>query len=233
LNCVILQPSYIPWRGYFHQIYKADTFVFLDDVQYDKRGWRNRNRIKTANGSLWLTIPTHNRGTQVNHTPITEIKIDSEIDWVKKHLLSIRYSYAKAPFFKQYFPIIEELFHDVPESLADFTIETTIKLAKELGIADRRFLRSSDYQIEGVKTERLINLLKAVGATHYISGPVAKDYIEDVSFQEADISLEYMTYSYPEYTQLFPPFDPQVSIIDLLFMKGADASKYIWGNGID
>lgn len=229
MNCVILQPSYIPWRGFFHQIYKADTFVFLDDVQYDKRGWRNRNRIKTGNGSIWLTIPTFSRGAQVHHTAINKIKIDSEIDWAKKHLLSIRYSYSKTPFFKQYFPVIEELFQDIPESLADFTIKTTIRLAAELGIGDRTFLRSSDYEIEGVKTERLVNLLKEVGATHYISGPVAKDYIEDDYFRKSDISLEYMTYNYPEYPQLYPPFDPQVSIIDLLFMTGKDAPKYIWG----
>jgi hypothetical protein len=227
LKCVILQPSYIPWRGFFHLIQKADTFVFYDDVQYDKRSWRNRNRIKTANGSIWLTIPVFNRGFQLNQTPINEIKINNEEDWAKKHLMSIRYSYAKAPFFKEYFPLIEEFYQNAPASLADFTIDTTVKLANALGITETKFLRSSELQVEGQKTDRLIEVLKKVGATHYISGPAARDYIEDDKFSAAGITLEYMNYDYEEYPQLYPPFDGQVSIIDLLFMTGKDAPKYI------
>lgn len=228
MKCVILQPSYIPWRGYFHQIKKADIFVFYDDVQYDKRGWRNRNRIKTANGSLWLTVPVFSRGFQLNQTPINEIKINNEEDWAKKHLLSIRYSYAKAPFYKEYFPLIEEFYSGAPEFLADFTIATTVRLAAELGITNTQFLRSSDFPVEGQKTDRLIALLKEVGATDYISGPSARDYIEAEKFNEAGIGLEYMEYEYPEYPQLYPPFDPQVSIIDLLFMTGKEAPGFIW-----
>lgn len=228
MKCVILQPSYIPWRGYFHQIQKADIFVFYDDVQYDKRGWRNRNRIKTANGSIWLTVPVFSRGFQLNQTPINEIKINNEEEWAKKHFLSIRYSYAKAPFFEQYLPLVQEFYQNASESLADFTIETTIKLSAELGITNTKFLRSSDFPVEGQKTDRLIALLKEVGATDYISGPSAKDYIEAEKFSAAGIGLEYMEYNYPEYPQLYPPFDPQVSIIDLLFMTGKDAPKFIW-----
>lgn len=226
MKCVILQPSYIPWRGYFDQIKVADVFVFYDDVQFDKRGWRNRNRIKTANGSIWLTIPVFNRGFQINQTPINEIKINNEEDWAKKHLLSIRYAYSKAPFFNKYFPLMEEFYSNQPEMLADFTIETTIKLAAELGIKDTKFLRSSDFNIEGQKTHRLITLLKEIGATTYVSGPSARDYIETDKFNEAGIALEYMEYDYPEYPQLYPPFDPQVSVIDLLFMTGPEAGKY-------
>jgi len=214
-------------------IQKADTFVFYDDVQYDKRGWRNRNRIKTANGSLWLTVPVFNRGFQLNQTPINEIKINNEEEWAKKHLLSIQYAYSKAPFFKEYFPLVEEFFNNVPEYLADFTIETTIKLASELGITQTKFLRSSSLQVEGQKTDRLIAVLKKIGATHYISGPAAKDYIENEKFQDAGITLEYMKYDYDEYPQLYPPFDNQVSIIDLLFMTGKDAPKYIWKDAVE
>lgn len=228
MKCVILQPSYIPWRGFFHLIQKADVFVFYDDVQYDKRSWRNRNRIKTANGSAWLTIPVFNKGFQVNQVRINEIRINNEEDWIKKHLLSIHHSYVKAPFYKQFFPILEELYQNIPEFLADFTINTTIRMAAELGIKETKFLRSSNIQAIGQKTDRLISVLKEVGATHYISGPAARDYIEDQKFINAGINLEYMQYNYIEYQQLYPPFDPQVSIIDLLFMTGTEAPKYIW-----
>src|SRR5512144_2053160 len=102
MKCVILQPSYIPWRGYFHQIYKADVFVFYDDVQYDRRGWRNRNRIKRPGGSDWLTIPVLNKGSRSNEMPINKIRIDWEQPWTKRHWESIRHSYSKSPYFGRY-----------------------------------------------------------------------------------------------------------------------------------
>ncbi|HRH40429.1 MAG TPA: WbqC family protein [Pyrinomonadaceae bacterium] len=229
MNCVILQPSYIPWRGFFHQIQKADLFIFYDDVQYDKHGWRNRNKIKTANGNIWLTIPVLSGGNVVYQTAINQIQISPSENWAKKHLLSLKYSYSKAPFFKDFFPFIEEVYETPSESLAEFTINTTIKLSRILGIEHTKFERSSNIPAQGQKSDRLLEILKNVGATHYISGPSAKDYIEDEKFQEAEISLEYINYNYPEYPQLYPPFDPQVSILDLLFMTGENAHKYIWG----
>lgn len=228
MKCVILQPSYIPWRGYFHQIQKADVFVFYDDVQYDRDGWRNRNKIKTANGSIWLTIPVLRKGSSFNNISINKIKISQTEEWVKKHLASLRYSYSKAPYFEKYFSLIENQYLDAPEFLADLTINLTMVLARALGIAETAFLRSSELQIEGQKTDRLIAILKAVGSNHYISGPSAKDYIESEKFERAGITLEYMSYEYREYPQLHPPFDPQVSILDLLFMTGSEAHKYIW-----
>jgi hypothetical protein len=223
LKVVILQPSYIPWRGYFDQILKADLFVFYDDVQYDKRGWRNRNRIKTSTGPLWLSIPVFNRGAQTEQIPIHEIRIVWDRPWNKEHWNSIRMAYSKAPYFSQYAGLIEDFYLKKPEMLADFTIETTIALARIIGIDQTRFLRSSQIaEIEGSKTDRLISILKKVNATHYISGPSAKDYIENEKFDEAGISLEYMQYYYPEYPQLYPPFDSQISIIDTLFMMGKE-----------
>jgi len=230
MKCVVLQPSYLPWRGYFHQIKKADSFIFFDDVQYDKRSWRNRNRIKTANGTAWLTIPVFSKGHQIAKTPLNEIRINNEENWKKKHLLGIKYAYAKSPFFESYYPLIEDFFNIRDDSLADFTIDTTVKLSELLGINNTKFLRSSDYQVKGQKTDRLINLLKMVKATHYISGPAAKDYIERKKFEEANISLEFIKYDYPNYPQLYPPFDTQVSVLDLLFMTGDQAAKYIWKN---
>lgn len=229
MNCVILQPSYIPWRGFFHQIQKADLFIFYDDVQYDKHGWRNRNKIKTANGSIWLTIPVLSGGNVVNQTAINQIQISPSENWRKKHLSSLQYSYAKAPFFKEYFPIIENLYENQTDSLAEFTISSTIALARMLGIKHTKFERSSKIPAEGQKTDRLLEILNFVGASHYISGPSAKYYLEEEKFQTANISLEYINYNYPDYLQLHPPFEPQVSILDLLFMTGENAYKHIWG----
>lgn len=227
MKCVILQPSYIPWRGFFHQIAKADLFIFYDDVQYDTRGWRNRNRIKTSRGAQWLTIPVNKKGAQTEHTPINQIPISWDHPWNEEHLKTLQFSYNKAPFFKQYLPLLEDFYSRKYEMLADFTIEFTIALTRSLGITHTQFLRSSSLNITGVKTDRLIKILEAVGATGYISGPSAKDYIEENQFIEKGISLEYMSYNYREYPQLYPPYDPQVSILDLMFMTGEDALNYI------
>ncbi len=221
MKVVILQPSYIPWRGFFDQIHTSDLFVFYDDVQYDKRGWRNRNRIKTATGPIWLSIPVFNRGAQTEHIPINQIKIVWDRPWNQEHWNSIRLAYSKAPFFAKYADLVEEFYSKKPEMLADFTIETTISLARTIGIDHTRFLRSSEIAgVEGVKTDRLVSILQKVGATHYYSGPSARDYIENEKFIEAGIKLDYMKYDYPEYPQLYPPYDPQVSILDTLFMMG-------------
>ena len=234
MKCVILQPSYIPWRGYFHQIHKADLFIFYDDVQYDKNGWRNRNRIKTAQGTQWLTIPVRTKGSVTEGTPIKDIPISWDKPWNLHHWRAIQFSYRKAPFFDLYEEYLGAIYAQQPALLADFTIQTTIDLARKIGIEHTRFMRSSELEnISGEKTDRLISILKQAGADHYISGPAAKDYIESQKFQDAGIRLEYMVYDYPEYPQLHPPFDPQVSIIDLLLMTGSRALSYIAGGNLD
>lgn len=227
-TCVVLQPSYIPWRGYFHQIYKADLFIFYDDVQYDKHGWRNRNRIKTRSGSHWLTIPVLNKGLLSEHILIKNILIDVSKEWRKKHWMTIQQAYGKAPFFAQYESLVMSFYQQKPQYLADYTIELTVALARELGIKHTRFLRSSELSLSGSKTDRLISILQTLGCNHYISGPAAQDYLEEEKFIEAGVSLEYMNYTYPPYPQLHPPFDPHVSVLDLLFMTGPDAPRYIW-----
>jgi hypothetical protein len=227
MKCVILQPSYIPWRGYFHQIQKADVFIFYDDVQYDKHGWRNRNQIKTAQGKQWLTIPVHSKGV-TEGVPIKDVRIDWSKPWAKNHLKALTFAYNKAPYFNDYLPLLESFYARRDECLADLTIESTIALSRELGITATRFLRSSELPgIHGVKTERLVQILERVGAKHYISGPSARDYVKKETFDEAGITLEYMEYNYPEYPQLYPPFDPYVTILDLLFMTGKNAINYL------
>jgi len=228
MKCVINQPNYIPWRGYFHQIQKSDVFVFYDDVQYDKHGWRNRNRIKTRNGPLWLTIPARKKSVILNHTPINEIFIDWSKDWARKHWTTIEQQYSKAPFFSDYAKTLSKYYDTRYEMLADFTIDLTIEIALKLGITDTKFIRSSSLDVLGTKTDRLLRILQSLGASHYISGPAAKRYLEEDKLANQGISVEYMTYEYPEYSQLYPPYESQLSVLDLLFMMGADSSRYIW-----
>jgi hypothetical protein len=226
---VILQPSYIPWRGYFDQIRRADLFIFYDDVQYDKHGWRNRNQIKTAGGKRWLTIPVHTAGA-THGVAIKDVGIDWSKPWPSQHLKSLTASYARAPHFRQYAPLLQSFFDRRDKLISEFTIATTIALAGALGIQDTRFMRSSELEgINGARTTRLIEILRRVGADHYITGPSARDYIATEEFVSAGIGLEYMKYDYPEYPQLYPPYDPQVSVLDLLFMTGPRALEYVSG----
>lgn len=226
MNVVILQPSYIPWRGYFDQIRRADLFIFYDDVQYDKHGWRNRNQIKTHQGKQWLTIPVHSKGA-TQGALIKDIRIDWSKPWARSHLKALTVSYSKAPCFKEYLPLLNDLYQRNDEFLADFTVESSILLARTLGFNSTEFIRSSKLtDIKGRKTDRVINVLKQVGATHYICGPSASSYMEPEKFDAAGITFEYINYNYPEYSQMYPPYDPYVSILDLIFMTGNEASGY-------
>ena len=226
MNVVILQPSYIPWRGYFDQIRRADLFIFYDDIQYDKHGWRNRNQIKTHQGKQWLTIPVNSKGV-TQGVPIKDVRIDWSKPWAKSHLKSLTISYSKSPHFKGYLSLLGDLYQRRDEFLADFTIETSIRLARELGFTSTKFMRSSELtNLEGQKTDRVISVLKQVGATHYICGPSASSYMEAEKFDDAGITFEYMQYDYPEYPQMYPPYDPYVSILDLMFMTGNEAGDY-------
>jgi hypothetical protein len=228
MKCVILQPSYIPWRGYFHQIQKADLFVFCDDVQYDRHGWRNRNRLKGRRGSQWVTIPVLCKGSVTNRIPISRIRINWDRRWNKDHWGTIQQFYGAAPYFHLYKGLVQDFYSCRHQLLADFTIELTVALAELLSMKNTRFVRSSQLPASQLtKTDRVLTILKHVGATHYISGPSAKDYLEEEKLLSAGITLEYMDYNYPEYPQMHPPYDPHVSILDLLFMTGPNALQYI------
>jgi hypothetical protein len=229
-TCVILQPSYIPWRGYFDQILKADIFVFYDDVQYDKHGWRNRNRIKTSHGSQWLTIPVASKGNITQSRNIKDIPIVYDKDWINQHLENLKSSYSRTPFYREYMDLLLPFYKKRYELLADFTIDTTIALAGKLGVGKERFVRSSELGIEADRNQRLIDILRHLKCEHYITGPSAQDYIERQLYADAGIRLSFINYDYPEYPQLHPPFDPQVTILDLLFMMGGESLKYMTGS---
>ena len=222
----ILQSNYIPWKGYFDIIGLVDEFILYDDMQYTRRDWRNRNQIKTAGGVKWLTIPVDSKGKFFQK--INETKI-SDPQWAADHWKTIRFSYAKAPYFKQYAPAFESLYEQAGqmEYLSHVNHLFLTEICAMLGISTK-ITWSSDYPLADGKTERLAELVRSAGGDYYLSGPAAKDYIVDEVFEQAGIQLAYMDYAgYGEYPQLHGEFTHNVSILDLLFMTGPDAARYM------
>lgn len=222
----VVQSSYVPWKGYFDLIAAVDEFVLYDDAQYTKRDWRNRNRIKTPHGSLWLTIPVSVKGRFDQRIRDTAV---SEPGWQERHWRSVRASYARAACFRQYEPALERMFAGATfERLSEINRWCLSELCGMLGI-DTRLTWSMDYRIDGSDaTGRLIQICQQAGATRYLSGPSARAYIDASQFERAGITVEYMDYSgYTEYVQLHPPFDHAVSVIDLLVHTGARATAHM------
>ncbi|MBE2986048.1 WbqC family protein [Campylobacter sp. RM12920] len=221
----ILQSNYIPWKGYFDLINMVDEFIFYDDMQYTKRDWRNRNKIKTLNGLAWLSIPVEVKGKFFQK--INETKI-SEKDWVKKHWQSISHNYSKAKYFKDYKDIFEDLYLNCSEeylSQINYKFITTINKILDI---DTKLRWSSEFKLIDGQTEKLIGICKECDADIYLSGPAAKDYFDEGLAEKEGIKMEWMDYSgYKEYTQLHPPFEHGVSILDLLFNEGENAKKFM------
>lgn len=222
----ILQSNYIPWKGVFDMINQVDTFVFLEDVQFTKRDWRSRNKIKTPNGDIWLTVPVKKT---TRDTLIYEVEINNDFNWQKKHYESFRHNYSKAPFFDKYKWIIDDLYKkNVWTNLSSFNIYTTKLISDFLGIKTN-FVNSKDINTTGTKDDKLIEICKKVKGDVYLSGPAAKDYIIEQKFIDNGIKLEYINYEYPRYKQQYKPFNHFVTILDLIFNVGDKAPYYIWG----
>lgn len=224
VRVAILQSNYMPWKGYFDIIGSVDLFVFHDDLQYTKGDWRNRNKIKTPKGGEWLTVPC---GTS-EHRLICDVELTNS-DWQRKHWNLIRTHYLKAPYFKQYSPFFEEIYLGRTwANLSDMNQYVIKAISTELLGMKAQFDDSRAYGLKTAKGDRVIELLKKVGATQYLSGPAAKSYLDESAFTAEGIDLEWMNYAgYPEYPQLNPPFDHAVSIIDLLFNTGSEATSFM------
>lgn len=222
----ILQPNYIPWKGVFDLISRVDCFVFYDDVQYTSKDWRNRNKIKTANGDLWLSVPVQTKGRR--RQLISEAQIETGTNWQEKHFRSIRNSYSRAPFFKQFEYLLEDLYLGREWlSISDLSIQSTMWLAKALDI-EVEWHRSSDLGQEGAKDgERVLKICNLLGGNHFINGPSARDFIDESLFVERGVSLEFIDYDYPQYPQLHGPFVHQVSVLDVLFNCGPNSRKMV------
>jgi hypothetical protein len=222
-----IQSSYIPWRGYFDIIRRSDIFVFHDDIQYTKQDWRNRNRIKTAAGLIWLTIPVRKATT---HGVIDEVEIDNGQDWGRKHWRTIETSYRNAPFFSQHAGFFKDALTRRWNRLSELNVHVISNICETLGIRTP-LIDSRSLGLSGRKTDRLIQICRASNATRYLSGPSARDYIEPDKFAAVGVEIEYMAYDYPPYPQQFGPFTEGASIIDLLFNCGPTSIEFIVGQG--
>ena len=221
----VIQSSYIPWKGYFDLIRAADQFVLLDDVQFTKRDWRSRNRIKTKDGGAWLSIPVHTSGRYLQRIEETTI---SDPAWAERHWNTIRHNYARAPFFAALAPFLEPLYMTpVSDRLSAVNHSFIVTICGLLGITTP-ITWSSQYRTRPSPNERLIDICLACGATDYLSGPSALSYLDEAAFRAAGITIHIADFSgYPEYAQLYPPFDHAVSVLDLLFSTGPKATGFM------
>ena len=213
----MLQPSYLPWLGAFEQMARADVFVFYDDVQYDKNGWRNRNRIRTHGdpGWSWLTLPV-----RLPHafTGLNDVQIDARVPWGRKHRRALELAYASAPHreeLKRFFPVFESS----STSLLDVAIQSTLILAGAFGL-DREVARASELGVEGDRTGRLVEICKTLGATDYYSGKAAEEYLEVERFEREGIQVAFQEFVHPTYEQCHHPFVSHLSAIDALLCAG-------------
>ncbi|MDR3362254.1 MAG: WbqC family protein [Desulfovibrio sp.] len=219
----IIQSNYIPWRGYFDFINSAEVFVFYDNVQYTKRDWRNRNRIKTENGVKWLTVPVQYKYAAQH---IDDTRIDYNQKWQVKHLRAMEHAYGKMPYFTQYFPRYREILEEGHLTISTLNQALIRWLMSCLDI-NTPLRTASEFKLTGRRTERLIELLTQLGATTYLSGPSAASYLEYDLFRKANIALEFKSYDYPPYPQPHGSFVPSVTVLDLLFSMGGEAKKYL------
>ncbi len=222
-TCVILQPSYVPWRGVFDQVRRADVYVHYDDVQYDKNGWRNRNRLKGANGAFWITVPVKLPAGNCA-TRLDEALVGYGQPWREKHRAAFESSYRRAPHAAWALDVVGPHWERTPERLVDLTIPLLEDCARALGLRDTEFVRASGLGVSGERTERLVAICRAVGADRYLSGPAARAYLDESLFAAAGIGVSFIEYDYAPYPQLHGAFEPQVSILDALAMLGPDAA---------
>lgn len=216
----IHQPHYLPWLRYLQKIAASDVFILLDDVDYTKNGWQNRNKIKCATGWIYLTVPVKSSLGQ----PISDVQI-APGDWAAKHLRAIEMNYSRAPYFDTYIRSFADIYKTPWNSLRDLNQTMLEFYLTVLGITTR-IVRSSDLAVHEVSTDRLISLCRAVGGTSYFTGEYAVDaYLDTGAFERAGIGLEFQKWHCPEYQQLFPKagFVPDLSIPDLLFNVGPGA----------
>lgn len=221
----IHQPMYLPYQGYFNKMKNVDIFVIGDDVHYSKNYYYNRNRIKTPDGVLMLTIPLINKhGKRLN-----EVLIDNNSNWQKKHLNPLKNYYKKAIYFKNYIDFFEDIYSTRYETLQDLNMKTLFYLMEQLNINIPIHFTSEllkDYVSTG-KTQRIIDICKKLDADVYLSGIGGKNYLDENLFKENDISLVYQNFVPREYKQLWGQFVPNLSIIDILFNEGENAQNWI------
>ena len=224
----IHQPEYLPWLGFFKKMMNVELFVFLDDVQFRKKGWQNRNRIRINDGTTLLSIPVHTH----SYPKINEVTIDNEKNWSIRHKKSILYNYARAPYFDEIKDFIESIFEKKFQYLVDLNTEIIKFIMNELEIKSK-IVFSSELEISKKGSDRVLDICKAVGADHYITGTFwAESNLRVEEFKKSNIDVEFQKFQHPIYKQIHGEFIPEMSIIDLLFNEGRKEAKKILQNSI-
>ncbi|MDD5431150.1 MAG: WbqC family protein [Candidatus Pacebacteria bacterium] len=223
------QPVYLPWLGLFHKIAISDSFCYFDDVQYQIKDYNNRNKIKTANGDIWLTVPVLNKGYR--DKKIREIEINNTIDWRKKHWGSICVNYRKAPFFEKYAQFLEETYKKEWKYLSDLNEYMLKWFLDQLGIKVK-YSKASEMKFEGQKSGLVLDMCKKLGADIYIFGAMGKDYAKEEDFAKSGVNIYFQDYKHPVYPQAFGQFSPYMSIIDLLFNCGDKSLEVLMSGNI-
>lgn len=224
----INQPAYLPWLGYFHRIAISDLHIVLDHVQFEKNSFNNRNKVRTKEGWCWLTVSLRTKG-KFGRLFINQLEISHNSRWAKKHWDTIRFNYAKAPYFAQHAPFFERVYSQRWDYLIDLMREITNYLLDAFQLKTP-LLFSSEMEIEGKKGGLVLNICHAVGANVYISGPVGRNYLSEQLLQEAGIRVIYQDYNHPTYPQVYPGFEPYMSAIDLLFNCGPNSMEILMKN---
>ena len=218
-----MQPTYLPWMGYFDLIDQSDVFVILDTVQFEKQSWQQRNRIKTKQGPQWLIVPVQQDLGQ----RIRDVRIAPDRDWRRKHWLSLEMSYRKAPYWSDFSPPIQEIYDTEWSALAELNVRLIETICSVMGISGS-LIRSSTLDIQGTRTEFLVNLCRFFHADRYLSPSGSFGYMqEDGAFQGTGIEVDFQTYNHPEYAQRNMPFTPYMSVLDLIFNVGPAARDII------
>ena len=223
-SIAILQSNYVPWKGYFSLIDLVDEFVVLDEVQFTKNDWRNRNRIKTRDGVQWLTIPVRQERLEQS---ISETAV-SDTRWSRRHWNALKQNYSRAPMFKRYSGMVEQWYLDAGQisRLSDINLLFIERLCAAFDVCTTVSL-CTDYDMSGDRVRRLVNICKQAGAGRYLSGPAARGYLDESQFEAEGIEVQWMDYSgFPVYDQVFPPFEHAVSMLDLLFHVGPAQPHY-------
>jgi len=219
------QPQYLPWLGYLHKMAHCDVFVILDNVQYKKREYQNRNKIRTAEGSAWLTVPvqTKGRGDQM----IREVRIDASRPWANDHWKSLQQHYRRAPYFEEHQPFFEALYTKPWDHLMDLNLEVIGYLRRCFNIHSVLYFESM-LNISGRQTDRLTAIGRALGADVYLSGVGGRQYLEEAKFRQAGMSVRYQEFVHPVYPQVYPGFVPNLSAVDMLFNVAPSALSGQW-----
>jgi hypothetical protein len=217
------QPQYLPWLGYFAKIDQADVFVLLDNVQFKKNEWQNRNRIKTAAGPQWLTVPVTYKFPQ----RIDEVGVNNRERWQHKQRQAILSNYRKAPFWETFAPLLEEIFIPEWDRLAPLNIFVVKKLSEILGIATPLYVVSELPSFPEDPDERLIAIVQYFGADGYLAGSGGRDYMQLDRYRQKGIKVLFQEYLHPVYEQRFGAFEPFMSVLDLLFNHGPDSLKIL------